>query len=83
MSHYSNVQTIIKAIEQTDTNRLQDYVEETYRDDDKFRSLVYVLVRMWGGMTLEARQELKIRTTNETVNEELDLIFWEEDDDEQ
>lgn len=88
MSHYNNVQVILDAVvdqeySQFENALYQSFGDNTIEPDEFFRSLVFVLSRLWGGTTWQFKKEFRERLTNETVEEEIDLLFWEEADDEQ
>lgn len=87
MSHYSNVQELLDVIvdmRYDDLELLLDKYFNTGATDEReefTRSLVFVLVSLWGGTSTEFKREFRDNMTKKSVNEEIDLILWEEDSD--
>lgn len=90
MSHYSQVQAIFKAIDDSDLNALIDLfdlyghpnppadLEEYY--EELANSMLFVLVSMKSGMQSEAWKEFRERITRRTVNHEIADMFWTEEE---
>ncbi len=88
-SHFGVVQAIFKAYDETDVQPLVEALDmsniigyEDYDDDleELARSLFYVLSRAFKGMQPEAYKEFREKLTDRAVDEEIELIFWEESD---
>lgn len=86
MSHYANVQDILDVIVDLRYEDLEGLLDQHFNigaTDDRAeftRSLIFVLVSLWGGTSKEFRREFREKLTKKAVDEEIDLIFWEEDE---
>lgn len=81
------VEAILKAPIEGDFQPLVDLLflidpGASYEDINAIlRPLTFVLCSMWGGMTPEAKQNFRANLTNAIVNEEIQEMFWTEEDD--
>lgn len=87
MSHYSNVQELLDVIVDMRYDDLESLLDKYFNSgatDERAefaRSLVFILVSLWGGTSKEFRREFQENMTKKSVDEEIDLILWEEDSD--
>lgn len=90
MSHFTNVQAILKAMEERELEPIVSVLDagkykEEYGDWDDWleefvRSLLFVLVSLKASILPVTWKELKERLTDATIDEEIDEMFWEDQD---
>ena len=89
MSHFSNVEAMLCALEESDPDRIAKFLDfwdenelEDYDDllEEAARSILYLLVTFRAGMHKEAWKEWRDKVSANVVEEEIHDMFWEEDD---
>lgn len=88
MSHFSNVEAMLRAVEESDTEyiegmlfHLNPHLYDGYElTEEMARSILYLLVTFKAGMHKEAWKEWRDKVSANVVEEEIQDMFWEEDD---
>lgn len=92
MSHFTNVEALLQAVETSDTEPVEKMLESlNYPDglpgawdwdksDEMARSILYLLVTFKAGMHKEAWKEWRDKVSARVVEEEVQDMFWSEDD---
>lgn len=92
MSHFTNVETLLQAVESSDTGPIETLITEFFDDygnyyilhwdqmEEVARSILYLLVTFKAGMHKEAWKEWRDKVSARVVEEEVQDMFWSEDD---